>query len=315
MESRFSRIDPSQYAHAWEDVPYADQDPRQVVHIYTPGDDGDYPLLVFVNGGGWMQQMPRHNTIPGVWYAPSQGYALASVSYRLAPKWHFPAPVLDVKAAIRFLRAHADDYGYNADKIVAWANSAGGHIVGMCCATNNLPIYEDPTMGNADASSEIQGFVSFYAPSDLYQMELVSYLAPEEQNAIAEIPDTGDSRPGMRLISNVLLGCRALDNPAVAAAASPINFVTEDFPPTYFFQGLADPIIPFTQTTAMYHKVVHVCGEDRAKLELFEGAGHGGAAIKTDEVTRRIYDFADEVVFGHARQRAAFPEIKLLQNR
>ena len=315
MASMFKRIDPSQYAHAWEDVPYCDQDPLQVVNIYTPGDAGDYPLLVYVNGGGWVQQAPKNNTVPGVWYAPSQGYALASVGYRLAPKWHWPAPTLDVKAAIRFLRAHAADYGYNADTIVAWGNSAGGHILGMCCATNNQPVYEDLTMGNADQSSEIQGFVSFYSPIDLYQMELTCYLSAEEQFRIAESPegiDTGE--PGMSLISNIELGCRALNNPAIAASASPINFVTKDFPPSYILHGLADPLIHFTQATAMYNKITYLCGEGRARLELFEGAGHGGAAIKADEVSKRVYDFADEIVFGRVRERPAFPKVKLLED-
>ena len=198
METQFKRIDPSQYAHAWENIPYADQDPLQVVHIYTPGDAGDYPLLVYVNGGGWVQQLTNYNTVPGVWKAPSQGYALASIGYRLAPKWCWPAQVLDVKAAIRFLRAHAHEYGYNADKIVAWGNSAGGHILGMCCATNGKPTFEDLTMGNSKQSSEIQGFVSFYAPSDLYEAELNTYISAEEMHALAESPDgLNDARPGM----------------------------------------------------------------------------------------------------------------------
>lgn len=142
METVFKRIDPTQYAHTWEDIPYAHQDPLQRLHIYTPGDEGNYPLLVYVNGGGWVQQLTRHNTIPGVWKAPSLGYALASIGYRLAPKSTWPAPLYDLKAAIRFLRAHADEYGYNADTLVAWGNSAGGHLISMCAATNGLPAFK-----------------------------------------------------------------------------------------------------------------------------------------------------------------------------
>lgn len=313
METQFKRIDPSQYAHAWENVPYAEQDPLQVVHIYTPGDAGDYPLLVYVNGGGWVQQLTNYNTVPGAWYAPSQGYALASVGYRLAPKWHWPAQALDVKAAIRFLRAHAADYGYNADKIVVWGNSAGSHVLSMCCATNNLPTFEDLTMGNPEQSSEIQGFISFYGVFDIYQMDLANYISVEELNELGEAPEgLGDDRPGMRYAWNIELGCNAFDHPGVAAAASPIHFVTKDFPPTYFFQGLADPGAHFTQTTSMYNKIVRLCGKDRAKLEVFPGAVHGDPVIKADDVTKRIYDFVDEIVYGAVRERPPFPKLKLM---
>jgi len=312
MKTQFNRVDPSQYAHAWEDIPYAGADPSQVVSIYTPGDEGDYPLIAYVNGGGWVQQATKNNTVPGVWQAPSQGYALASIGHRLAPAWRWPAPVLDVKAAIRFLRANATRFGYRADIIVAWGNSAGGHVLGMCCATNGLPLFEDITMGNPHESSAIQGFVSFYAPSDLYQLELANFISPDELHRLAESPEgIGDDRPGMQLNSNIALGCRAIDNPAVAAAASPIHFVTESFPPTYFVQGMADPVIHYTQTTSMYNKVVQVCGEGRAHLELFEHAVHGDPVIKSPEVTARVYDFIDTVVFGEVRDRPPLAEIAL----
>lgn len=311
MKTQFKRVDPSQYAHAWENVPYSDQDPLQVVHIYTPGNEGGYPLLVYVNGGGWVQQLTNYNTVPGVWKAPSQGYALASIGYRLAPRWCWPTQVLDVKAAIRFLRAHAHEFGYNADTIVAWGNSAGGHILEMCCATNGKRTFEDLTMGYADQSSDIQGLIAFYSPSNLYQAELDNYISVEELHALAESPEgLDDDRPGMALNSNIELGCRALDNPAIAAMASPINFVTKDFPPTYFVQGLADPVVAYTQTTSMYNKVVYECGEDRAKMDLLPGAVHGDPSIKADEITKKVFDFADIIVYGEVRQRPALPEVK-----
>ena len=311
MKTQFKRVDPSQYAHAWENVPYSDQDPLQVVHIYTPGGEGDYPLLVYVNGGGWVQQLTNYNTVPGVWKAPSQGYALASIGYRLAPRWCWPTQVLDVKAAIRFLRAHAHEFGYNADTIVAWGNSAGGHILEMCCATNGKRTFEDLTMGYADQSSDIQGLIAFYSPSNLYQAELDNYISVEELHALAESPEGLDNdRPGMALNSNIELGCRALDNPAIAAMASPINFVTKDFPPTYFVQRLADPVVAYTQTTSMYNKVVYECGEDRAKMDLIPGAVHGDPAIKADEITKKVFDFVDTIVFGKVRQRPELLEVK-----
>ncbi len=312
--SQFSRIDPAQYAHAWENIPYAEQDPLQTVSIYTPGDDGNYPLLIYVNGGGWVQQGPQLNTVPGVWCAPSQGYALASIGHRLAPEWHWPAQALDVKAAIRFLRAHADEYGYNADTVVAWGNSAGGHILSMCAATNNMPLFEDRTMGNPNEDSSIQGLVLFYAPCDLYQMELNNYITPEEFHSLAESPEgIGEDEPGMRLNSNILLGCRALDHPTIAATASPINFVTEEYPPVALFQGMDDPLVPYTHTTSLYNMVNYKCGKNHARMELFDDAVHGDPAIKENSVTARVFDFIDEIVHGARQERRPFPAIETLE--
>ena len=313
METRFKPIDPAQYAHAYQGIPYCDRDPLQVVDIYVPGDDGDYPLIVYVNGGGWVQQLPRHNTVPGVWAAPSQGYALASVGYRLAPQSHWPAQAHDLKAALRFLRAHAKEYGYNADKITVWGNSAGGHIANMCAATNGVPLFEDLTMGNPDESSSIQCVISYYAPSDLYQADLSVYISEEEVKALTENPLAAtDDRPGMNFQHNILLGCKASQNPGVAAAASPINFVTADFPPAYFAQGLDDPIVPWTQTVTMVNKINEVCGEKRAEMDLFPG-GHGAPAIKADDTTEKVFDFIDAHIWPGEHHRPPLPEIRLLQ--
>lgn len=314
METVFKRIDPTQYAHAWEDIPYAHQDPLQRLHIYTPGDEGNYPLLVYVNGGGWVQQLTRHNTIPGVWKAPSQGYALASIGYRLAPKNTWPAPLYDLKTAIRFLRAHADEYGYNADTLVAWGNSAGGHLISMCAATNNVPAFEDLTMGTPDQSSSLQGVILFYAPSDLYLNELETFIPNTEIQRMAESPhDLCDPRPGMDNLGNIELGCRAFDNPAVAAQASPIHYVTPNYPPTYLVHGMADPIIPYTQSTRLWNKIRFLSGdESRAQLELFPAVGHGDPIMKTDDVTRRMFDFVDTIVYGSVQDRAPLGEIAVL---
>lgn len=94
--------------------------------------------------------------------------------------------------------------------------------------------------------------------------------------------------------------------------ASPINFVTKDFPPTYFVQGLADPIVAYTQTVNMYNKVKYMCGEDRARMDLIPGGVHGDPRIKTDDITKKVYDFADEVVFGKVRQRPDLSEVRTL---
>lgn len=100
----FREIDPTQFARYFLDVPYADEDPRQVMDVWLPNEgEGPFPLIVFVHGGGWVSGNKRENTMPGVFKFPSQGYAVACVEYRLVPDVHWPEPLEDVRAAIRYL--------------------------------------------------------------------------------------------------------------------------------------------------------------------------------------------------------------------
>jgi acetyl esterase/lipase len=105
MAPKFYHYDMSQWKRCWEDVAYADQDPRQKMDIIIPDKgDGPFPLIVFVHGGGWVSGDKRENTILGPFQAVSQGYAVAAVEYRLAPAATWPLPLYDVKAA-----GYADD--------------------------------------------------------------------------------------------------------------------------------------------------------------------------------------------------------------
>src|SRR4051794_10569699 len=93
------------------------------------------PCIVFIHGGGWqMGDRAAHDW--ATWDAAHRGYVSATIGYRLAPKHKFPAQVNDVKCAIRFLRAHADEYGLDPDRIGACGFSAGGHLVMMLGVTS-----------------------------------------------------------------------------------------------------------------------------------------------------------------------------------
>ena len=305
----FKEIDPSQYRRHWLDVAYATQDERQKLDIWLPDEgEGPFPLIVFVHGGGWMMGNKRENTMPGIFKVMSQGYALACVQYRLAPAAHWPAPMQDVRAAIRFLRAHGDEYRLKTDKIAAWGNSAGGHLLNMAAALGGRPIMLGDELGCADRSDAIQCLVDLFSPSDFYQLDLCDWMTIEDlKSGSGDFAEFTDEQVALGRPHNVLLGYRAMDNPAATAYASPINFVTEDFPRALYLHGIPDKIVPFTQSVSMWRKVNSVCGEERAHIELFPEAGHGDPAMKTDEVMNRCLDFIDEVLWEGPRTRTPLP--------
>ena len=123
-EPQFKPVDPAQYPNHWLDVPYAQVDPRQVLDIWLPDEgEGPFPVLLFIHGGNWIAGDKRENTMPGVFKVMSQGYALVCIEYRLAPACRWPAPLYDVRTAIRYIRAHADEYRLDASRIAIMGNS------------------------------------------------------------------------------------------------------------------------------------------------------------------------------------------------
>ena len=309
MAEEFKPIDPAQYPAHWLDVPYATQDPRQVVDIWLPEEgEGPFPLLVFVHGGGWVSGDKRENTMPIVFKAMSQGYALACVEDRLAPDSLWPSALYDVHCAIRFLRAHAQDYRLKTDKIAIMGNSAGAHLANMVAALGGRSILKGEELGYANEDDSVQCLISVYAPTDIARIDqddwsCISNFDKVNGNYVVEDEGIDDlTKP-----HNTMLGYPARLNPAAAASAGPVNFITADFPPAYFLHGLSDQIVPYTQSVSMWRKVNDVCGEARAKIELFPGCLHGDPAMKTDAVMNRILDFIDEHIWEGEHQRTELP--------
>lgn len=308
-EPQFKPIDPTQYPNHWLDVPYAQVDSRQVMDIWLPDEgDGPFPVLMFIHGGSWYFGDKRENTMPGVFKVMSQGYALVCLEYRLAPAYRWPAPLYDTRTAIRFIRAHAAEYRLDPGKIAVMGNSAGAHLACMVAAVGGTAIMKGEELGYAEFDDSIQCLVGVYSPTDLVKIDeddwlTLSGLEKTHGNYVADC----DSVPDMEKPHNMLLGYSARKNPTAAAAAGPINFVTERFPPTYLIHGICDQLVPYTQSVALWRKVNDICGEGRARIELFPGCVHGDPAMKTDEVMNRILDFVDANLWEGEHQRSPLP--------
>lgn len=307
MASFFKEIDPTQFKRYWLDVPFG-EDPRQTMDIWLPDEgDGPFPLIVFVHGGGWVGGDKRENTMPGAFKVMSQGYALACINYRIAPDVVWPAPLEDVRGGLRYLRAHAEEYQLKTDKIAGWGNSAGAHILNMIAALSGRPIMKGNYLGNEDQDDSIQCLVSLYGPTDMYQADLCNMLSEEDVvNATGgtEVAATGE---GMVFPHNLIMGFKNSKNPVAAAYGSPINFVTDQFPPAFLLHGLSDPVVPYVQSVSFMNKINETCNEKRCSLKLFPNAVHGDEAMKTDEVVNEILDFIDSQLWEGEHERTELP--------
>ena len=94
------------------------------------------PLLVWVCGGAWMT-MERSAHLPWLMNFARSGYVIASVEYRLSNCSHFPSQLEDVKKGIRFLKAHAGEFGIDPEKVIIGGESAGAHLACMAGVTGD----------------------------------------------------------------------------------------------------------------------------------------------------------------------------------
>jgi acetyl esterase/lipase len=275
-------MDMSQFKKTLLDVPYANTgNERHKLDIVYPKNYNEMvakgeksKLIVNVYGGGYVSGDKQALSSGFAQWATEQGYAVANVQYSLAPENKFPTSIIEVKAAIRYLRAHADELGLDADKIVLWGTSSGAYVTDMVALTNNNPAYEDLSMGNADESSAVQGVISYYAPLNIYKL-----------------PALGDIQ------FDTYMGYDVKTNKKQAKMANPFDLVTEDVPPFFLAHGTADTVALFQDSIDLIKKINDATGGNGSKLKLYVGAQHSEPIIKAVENVKDSLDFADKILF------------------
>jgi acetyl esterase/lipase len=227
-------------------------------------------LVVFFHGGSWRGGSKK---TCHVGWLTHHGYAVASVDYRLSGQAKFPALVHDCKGAIRWLRANADKYGINAERICAAGASAGGLLSTLVATSGGIKALEGTVGGNLDQSSRVQSALGMFCPTDLYY------------NATAEKERCDQSNCPLYQ----LLGGKPSERLGMAKLASATAHVTKDDPPVILLYGTADKSLvkPLhgERLKARYDKA----GLD-ATYQLIEGAGHGGPQYRDKERSKLILD-------------------------
>lgn len=187
--------------------------------LYLPAAAGPAlrPAIVFVHGGGWRAGV-RANFAPMAIRMAERGYAAATIDYRLASDARYPAAIHDVKAAVRWVRAHAADYGIDPARIAVAGASAGGQIAALTGVTNTEPRF-DPDARAGDVSSAVQAIVNIDGLSDFTSAEARKY-----EDDPAKQPSS----------AGAWFGGRYADKAASWRDASPLFHVGPDTPPILF---------------------------------------------------------------------------------
>lgn len=218
---------------ALRDLDYAGLNlPRQKLDLYLPEKPADkpLPLIVYIHGGGW-EAGDKADTGLLFELIKNGGWAGASIGYRLSQDQIWPAQIHDVKAALRWLGAHAQDHGIDPARIGLIGISAGGHLVSLLGTSQGVTELEGK-VGKAGDSPTIACVVNFCGPANFITFPgKGSIIDPE--------------RPGTAIFK--LFGGPMSQHLAEATAASPVTYVSKDDPPFMHIHGTSDNLVPYSQ--------------------------------------------------------------------
>lgn len=239
--------------------------------LYTPESGAGAPLIVWIHGGAWengnKSAMPLEPII-------ERGFAVASLDFSPASKAPFPGQVHEIKAAIRFLRAQAQRYGYDASRIGVAGASSGAHLAAVVGTSNGHAELEGAMGDHRGESSAVQAIVSYFAATNL-----TTILAQSTPFGL------GVREPALKR----LLGAAPKDAEPLARLASPVFQVDRNDPPLLLLHGDQDPQMPINQS----HELEGAYEQHglEAAFIVVHGAAHGGDAFYSPQNVERVAAF------------------------
>jgi acetyl esterase/lipase len=275
-------------------VPEGDEAQRLDLYLPESVPERPLPLIVHIHGGGWIggSKFPCP-----LLHLVGRGYAVASIEYRFSQKAKFPAQIQDCQAALRWLRAHSDEYHLNPDKVGVVGGSAGGHLsalVGMAGGKQAFP----KIGGHDDVSDRVTCVCNIYGPANF---ATVMQQAEDDANIRNVFPFNMPGDPYSGLIGVSLNSDRDKTN-----AVSPVHYASRDNPPMLILHGTHDALVPYAQSVELA-KVLKAQGVE-VWLQTLPGSGHGGAAFGKPGITKLMQDFFDHHLQGADVKIALVPE-------
>lgn len=228
-------------------------------------------VIIWVHGGAWRAGSRANPALEGM---TAHGWAIASVDYRLSRVAPFPAQSHDIKAAIRYLRAHTRELGIPTAPFVISGSSAGGHLAAIVGVTNHSIPHEGTVGDHLNQDSSVQAIVDLFGASNL-----TTILKQSTPHGL------GVRQPALDLF----IGGQPDDVPTVAQLASPVFHVDAHDPPLYLSHGDQDPQMPINQAHEL-HGVYKSLGLP-VHFEIKHGSAHGGPAFNNAAELARIDAF------------------------
>jgi len=273
------------------DLAYAPLSPSQALDLYLPNaTPGPYPLIVAIHGGGFIFGDKREDQLNAPVEAVRAGYAVAAINYRMAGEAVFPAAVQDVKAAIRFLRAHARQYDIDPARIATWGNSAGGYLAVMAGVTGGTAAFDDPALGNIAQPSTVQAVIDWFGPVD-FRSQDDQLRASGKGKPVHDAADSPESRFLGQPLPEV--------DEALLQRTNPLTYLRPGLPPFLIQHGADDDLVPVEQSRLLAQALRAVLPETDIRLDILPGSLHGGPAFETAENMARVLTFLATALRPH----------------
>ncbi|MCG8405366.1 MAG: alpha/beta hydrolase [Phycisphaerales bacterium] len=244
--------------HMESGLTYAEHDGQSLLFdLYRPViTDEPTPLVVVVFGGGW-RSGSRDQLMEFAYDLAAHGYAAAAIDYRLADGTSkFPDQVIDVLAAVEFLRENADRFGVDPARVGLFGASAGAHLSLLAGMAEDLSVFDTRFASGQDAGINV--IVNLFGPTDL-----TIESSPETERQIQAVEN---------FLGSPLDQARALRH-----LASPIEYVRADGPAVFTVHGRADMLVPVSQARNLIDAMA-TAGQEHTYIEI-PGMGHTIAAI------------------------------------
>ena len=246
----------AQNVRVQKDIQYATVDGKALrLDLYIPEGVQSPPLVVWVHGGAWTRG--SKDSVPPIFV--DAGLATASIDFRQSLEARFPAQVHDIKAAIRFLRASASQYGFTTDRIAISGSSSGGHLAALVGVTSGVAALEGNVGDHLDRSSAVQAILDYYGPTNF--MTILDQSTPHGLSVRVPALDR-------------LIGGRPEAVPELARLASPVEHVDPGNPPLFMLHGDQDPQVPINQSIEL--QGVYERADLPVTFYVVHGAEHGG---------------------------------------
>jgi acetyl esterase/lipase len=251
--------------------------------IYLPDQgEGPYPVVVAIYGSAFFNPDGKTGTYQVVGEPLLKaGFALVAINHRSSREAIFPAQLHDIKAAVRFVRAHAAKYRLDPSFIAATGWSSGGHLSAFLGTTGNLPPDLAHLEGNlgphTDQSSAVDAVVDWYGPTDFLIMDECGSAMHHDTLTSPE---------------SILVGGPIQDNPDLCRQANPATYVDAEDPPFLILHGTDDPLVPLCQSEVL--QAAFNQAEGYSTLIVVYGGGHGPGVLEAPYLGKMVRFFSEE---------------------
>lgn len=259
------------------DIPIGEIDGIELsINIALPAEPGSgpRPVMLLIHGGGLIKGNKDEKNAQ-ISSLAKRGIVAASAMYRLAPEYRFPTAIVDVKAAIRFLKAHALELNLDPNRIILWGSSSGGYLATMAGVTGNAPDFPDHGL-YADFDSSVRGVI-----------------AQSPHNADFTLPKYRDFP-----IVDRFLNTHTSDRQTALEEISPITYLDKGDPPFFLAHGDADKLVPVDMTRD-FVQALEAIEHTYTYIEV-EGGGHSLNETRPDEAPRVFRESLDFFI-SHTR--------------